>query len=140
MSFIGVLFNFFKELKMSVKHKSVFFRGYPLSLLIILTYLQNDIKTESDEEGHQQPEGGDEDVVPQSYRGEVRLALQTETEDWEEAHHQAGDDHALVELQVPHGQQGHQEGGEDDTDTISVNQTHCGKTEEDEDLNEKNKL
>ena len=128
------------DLKLFKMIKSLFFWGYPLSLLIILTYLQNDIKTESDEEGHQQTEGGDEDVVPQSYRGEVRLALQTETEDWEEAHHQAGDDHALVELQVPDSQQGQQEGGEDDTDAISVNQTHCGKTEEDEDLNEKNKL
>ena len=66
--------------------------------------------------------------------------MKTETEDWEEAHYQAGDDHALVELQVPDSQQGQQEGGEDDTDTIPVNQTHCGETEEDEDLNEKNKL
>ena len=79
-------------------------------------------------------------MTSQTSRGEVGLALETEAEDWQEADHEAGDDHGLVELEVPDGQQGQQEGGEDDADTLFIYQADCGEAEENQHLDEKDEL
>ena len=102
-------------------------------------YLQNDIKADCYEEGNEESEGRDEDVVPQP-QGEVGLALETETEDREEAEDQATDDHGLVILEIPDCQHRHHEGGEDLADSVLVHQAHRGEAEEDKDLDEKNEL
>ena len=68
------------------------------------------------------------------------LALETETEDREEAEYEAAEDHGLVVLEIPHSQHRHQEGREDLTDPVLVQQTNCGEAEQDEDLDKKHKL
>ena len=96
-------------------------------------YLQNDIKANGNEEGDDEPDSRHENVVPEA-DWELGLALETETEDWEEAEDQAADDHGLVVLEIPHSQHRHHEGGEYLADQVFVNQSNRGEAEQDEDL------